>query len=80
MSTLLNRLSALDRSSAPAANLDAKTGRIIVDLLHGLCREGRTVIAATHDTAIAGSADLVLEVEDGKIIREHSGKGARLAS
>jgi ABC-type lipoprotein export system ATPase subunit len=61
----------------PTANLDAKTGRVIVDLLHGLCREGRTVIVATHDTAIAGSADLVLEMEDGKIIREHSGKGAR---
>jgi ABC-type lipoprotein export system ATPase subunit len=64
----------------PTANLDAKTGRVIVDLLHGLCREGRTVIVATHDIAIAGTADLVLEMEDGKIIREHSGKGARLAS
>jgi ABC-type lipoprotein export system ATPase subunit len=54
----------------PTANLDNKTGRIIVELLHGLCREGRTVIVATHDSAIAGTADHVVEMEDGKIIRE----------
>jgi ABC-type lipoprotein export system ATPase subunit len=56
----------------PTANLDAKTGRIIVDLLHGLCQEGRTVVVATHDTAIAHTADLILEMEDGRVIREHA--------
>jgi ABC-type lipoprotein export system ATPase subunit len=61
----------------PTANLDGKTGRIIVDLLHGLCRDGRTVIVATHDTAIAHTADLILEMEDGRVIREHAPNRAR---
>jgi ABC-type lipoprotein export system ATPase subunit len=52
----------------PTANLDAKTGRMIVDLLRDLCRDGRTVIVATHDTTIARQADVVLEMEDGKLV------------
>jgi ABC-type lipoprotein export system ATPase subunit len=55
----------------PTANLDNKTGRIIVELLHGLTRDGRTVVVATHDTAIAHTADLIVEMEDGRIMREH---------
>jgi ABC-type methionine transport system ATPase subunit len=47
------------------ANLDAKTGRVIV---------------ATHVSAVAGAADLILNMEASQIIREHTLKGARLAS
>ncbi len=53
----------------PTANLDQKTGRIIVELLKSLSAEGRTVIIATHDSEISNSAQIVLEMEDGKIIR-----------
>jgi ABC-type lipoprotein export system ATPase subunit len=52
----------------PTANLDSKTGRLIVELLQGLRREDRTVIIATHDTAIAAGADMVLEMNDGRIV------------
>jgi len=54
----------------PTANLDQKTSRLIVDLLHGLSLEGRTVIIATHDAAISEVAQIVLEMEDGQIIRK----------
>jgi ABC-type lipoprotein export system ATPase subunit len=54
----------------PTANLDGKTGRMIVELLHGLCRDGRTVIVATHDAAIADQADLILEMEDGQLTKQ----------
>lgn len=54
----------------PTANLDQKTGRLIVNLLRELGSEGRTVIIATHDDAISGGAQIVLEMEDGKIVRE----------
>lgn len=56
----------------PTANLDAKTGRLIVDLLRELTRGGRTVVVATHDGAIAGRADLMLQMEDGKIVGQRS--------
>jgi ABC-type lipoprotein export system ATPase subunit len=51
----------------PTGNLDSKTGKKIVELLYGLAKEGKTVIIATHDTAIAAKADTMLEMEDGKI-------------
>ncbi len=51
----------------PTGNLDSKTGKKIVELLCGLAKEGKTVIIATHDTAIAAKADTMLEMEDGKI-------------
>jgi putative ABC transport system ATP-binding protein len=54
----------------PTANLDQKTSRLIVDLLQGLSLDGRTVIIATHDTAISEAAQIMLEMEDGKIIRQ----------
>jgi len=52
----------------PTANLDSKTGRLIIDLLQALRRDDRTVIIATHDTDIAAKADAVLEMSDGQIL------------
>ncbi len=56
----------------PTGNLDSKTGLRIVELLHSLIQEGRTVIVATHDAAIAAEAHIVLEMRDGKIAVENS--------
>ncbi len=52
----------------PTANLDSKTGRLIVELLHSLRSENRTVVIATHDEAIAAKADLILEMSDGRLV------------
>jgi ABC-type lipoprotein export system ATPase subunit len=60
----------------PTANLDQKTGRVIVDLLRDLSADGRTVIIATHDDAISEEAQIVLELEDGKITRESGVRAA----
>ena len=58
----------------PTGNLDTKTGRVIVSLLHGLARsEQTTILAVTHDLAIAGRTDLTYEMEDGKLL---PGRGA----
>lgn len=53
----------------PTANLDSKTGRLIVELLCSLPAEEHTVIIATHDGTIAARADVVLEMNDGQIVR-----------
>jgi putative ABC transport system ATP-binding protein len=52
----------------PTANLDSKTGRLIVELLRSLRREYRTVIIATHDADIAAEADIILEMKDGRLV------------
>jgi putative ABC transport system ATP-binding protein len=52
----------------PTGNLDSKTSARIIELLHGVTQEGRTVIVATHDADIAGRAEIVLEMKDGKVI------------
>jgi putative ABC transport system ATP-binding protein len=51
----------------PTGNLDSKTGKRIVEILHSLTKDGKTVIVATHSTDIATRADMVLEMTDGKV-------------
>ena len=56
----------------PTGNLDSKTGRVIVSLLHGLARsEHTTIVAVTHDLAIAQRTDMTYEMEDGKLTPGH---------
>jgi len=52
----------------PTGNLDSKTGKRIVELLYSLTREGSTVLVATHSAPVAARADLILEMEDGRLI------------
>ncbi len=52
----------------PTANLDSKTGALIVTLLRDLARENRTVLIATHDDSIARQADVVMEMRDGRLV------------
>jgi putative ABC transport system ATP-binding protein len=58
---------AIILADEPTGNLDSKTSTRIVELLHSLIQEGRTVIVATHDADIAARADMVLEMKDGKV-------------
>jgi putative ABC transport system ATP-binding protein len=53
----------------PTANLDSKTGRLIVDLVHKMNQEqGVTCIMATHDQEIITRSDNLLKLCDGTII------------
>jgi putative ABC transport system ATP-binding protein/lipoprotein-releasing system ATP-binding protein len=50
----------------PTGNLDATTGAGIIELLLGLAREdGRTMIAVTHDAALAALGDRQLFLCEG---------------
>jgi len=56
----------------PTGNLDTKTGRVIVSLLHGLARsENTTILAVTHDLSVAQRTDMTFEMEDGKLTPGH---------
>lgn len=52
----------------PTGNLDTKNGRIVMDLLHAIHKEGRTIIMVTHDKHLAEEGTRTIELLDGKII------------
>ncbi|HKJ08921.1 MAG TPA: ABC transporter ATP-binding protein, partial [Gammaproteobacteria bacterium] len=52
----------------PTGNLDAHTGRIILDLLQRLVSErGSTLLLVTHSEDVAALADRVLHIQDGAV-------------
>jgi putative ABC transport system ATP-binding protein len=55
----------------PTANLDHRTGTVVVQLLRDLClRLGVTVVASTHDPTVAEQASRVIRMRDGQIVAE----------
>jgi putative ABC transport system ATP-binding protein len=65
---------AIILADEPTGNLDSKTSARIIELLHRVTQEGRTVIVATHDADIAARADIILEMKDGKVISQSDHK------
>ena len=51
----------------PTGNLDSNSTREIMQILRELHGEGRTVILITHDNEIAGQADRVIKIRDGRV-------------
>ncbi len=53
----------------PTGNLDAETGRQILDLLDRLARQaGKTMIMVTHSAEVVGVADRVLRLREGRLV------------
>jgi putative ABC transport system ATP-binding protein len=53
----------------PTGNLDSATGEQIIALLLALNRRrGSTLVLVTHDDALAGRADRVVKLHDGRIL------------
>ena len=52
----------------PTGNLDSKSGIQIMSLLKELNKEGKTIIAVTHDENIAKQTGRIIRMKDGKII------------
>ena len=51
----------------PTGNLDTKNGQKIIEILQNLKKEGKTIIASTHDTQIMQLADKKLGLAEGKL-------------
>lgn len=55
----------------PTGNLDTKNSMEIMDLLRASNKEfGQTLVIITHDEDIALSADRIIAIEDGRIVRD----------
>ena len=62
---------ALMLADEPTGNLDSENSKEIISLLRQFNRElGQTVIMITHDENIALSADRLIEIKDGRIVRD----------
>ena len=51
----------------PTGNLDSAAGKVILELLEKLNKDGQTIIMVTHDPAVARMADRIVLLKDGKI-------------
>lgn len=52
----------------PTGNLDSTSGDEVMDILHTLHSEGKTVVLITHDRAIADTAERQICIQDGRVI------------
>jgi putative ABC transport system ATP-binding protein len=54
----------------PTGNLDTHSGEMVMDLLKSLNSEGFTIVMVTHNPVQARLANRVIEIIDGKIVRD----------
>jgi len=72
---------ALVLADEPTGNLDSKSGGEIADLLSQVAHDwGRSVLMVTHDPRIAGYADRLLLMNDGRIVDDVELDGTREAA
>jgi putative ABC transport system ATP-binding protein len=65
------RRPALLLADEPTGNLDSATGARIIELIVGLNRAlGSTLVLVTHDAALAGHADRLVTLRDGRIVSD----------
>jgi putative ABC transport system ATP-binding protein len=56
----------------PTGNLDSRSSKEIVDLLHGLADEGATLVLITHEESIAAGFPRRIQMRDGEIAADES--------
>jgi putative ABC transport system ATP-binding protein len=63
---LINKPSII-LADEPTGNLDSRSGAEIMDLFHDLHRQGMTLVMVTHDAEIAGQAERIVHIKDGRV-------------
>jgi putative ABC transport system ATP-binding protein len=71
---------ALVLADEPTGNLDTRTTIEVMALFQELNHEGVTIVLVTHEPEVAIYAKRVVEVRDGRIIRDEPVKNRRLAA
>jgi len=64
----------------PTANLDSKTGQLVLEIAKERCRiDGVTFLFSSHDATMVSQADRVVTLRDGKLISAGRAVGADVA-
>lgn len=60
----------------PTGNLDSNTSVEVMNLMKRIVREkNQTLVMVTHDNYLAGFADVILHIKDGKIVQIEDNRG-----
>jgi len=70
---------ALLLADEPTGNLDTRTSIAIMTLLQRLNAEGMTILLVTHEHDISSYAERIVELRDGRILRDQRVATRRLA-
>ncbi len=55
----------------PTGNLDSKTTVEIINLFKKLHADGQTIVVVTHEEDVAGHAERIIRLRDGRVISDH---------
>ena len=59
----------------PTGALDRASGHEVMTILKELHAQGHTIILVTHDAQVAANADRVIELSDGRVVRDERSPG-----
>ncbi|MDR2357004.1 MAG: ABC transporter ATP-binding protein [Oscillospiraceae bacterium] len=60
----------------PTGALDTKTGKVVLEILSSIHRDGATVLLITHNNDIAAQTERLVRISDGVIIEDRDNRGA----
>ena len=71
---------AIVLADEPTGNLDTRTTIEVMALFQELNAEGVTIVLVTHEPEVAVYAKRIVEVRDGRIVRDEPVKNRRMAA
>lgn len=57
----------------PTGNLDETNEALVMDILHGLHRQGGTIVVVTHSPEVAAHAERIVVLEHGRVASDNRG-------
>ena len=56
----------------PTGNLDPQSGEVVMEILHRLHRQGKTIVLLTHNMEIADETDRIITIQGGHLAQQQS--------
>ncbi|HYD03171.1 MAG TPA: ABC transporter ATP-binding protein [Alphaproteobacteria bacterium] len=58
----------------PTGNLDSKSGKMVIEFLQKLHKQGKTIVMVTHDDKLALNAERIAVLKDGEVVQSINNK------